>query len=518
MQQQWDHNPEISDLHPTEFCYPNDDIRHAKSRKLPLSKPGPADVLCGKGNGTKHHPGNVTYREVVARYKRRCVLAQKFDKPMYARQVVFDVRYHGGLFLKRGEPQKGEHPDLYYDIGDEAAIKKAAQALREGAEKLRKELFEKLETLDNVNKDEGAQVDDEIQKKDHMETISLIYPLFPNTIEHESRDLQTAPDISINPGLISTGRSFNSHALISRNLSQESVLLSNNEDYVKDGTSNYYNQEVSRGVFNEISASTLGDSSGKFFPVEDNARNSIMRNSPKNMFDSENTNNEKVNFPEDLNHDAVESSTNTPISRVPTKPNSETNYLIKSLKDIEENDETADILKEDFPMYFNHNLSFNKITDENDEGDLQVIIDNIEESTDVSTLIRERSTNSIFLNPLKRIRVGSICSSKMDALQLETPDGKSLHMCDIRNSSNIIDALHLEIPRQPSFRISDISRLSSNSLIRSHQSVGSMYNSINGYSNTAEIRKSVANLIATEQGKVKRAIGIEEYFGGNCFF
>lgn len=510
MQHQRNHITNGPALHPTELLFPSHDERY---QQLPLSKPGPDDVLCGKGNGTKHHPGNVTYRNIVARYKSRCVMAQKFDKPMFARQVVFDVRHqYGGLFLKKGEPEKGEDPSMYYDIGDEAAVKKAAQALREDAEKLRKEIFEKMGIPDKASMEKWAQSDGEVPIKDGMDTISLIYPLSPNILEHDGKELQTTPDAAMKPDLINTEPSFNRHSLISRDsFSQESIMLAKHKVSLKDNKTNCSNQQTSRGIFNDISVSTLGDSSGETFPVEDNSRIQS-RLSINNVFDSENTNNEKHNFSNDFydDRDIVNSLTNPFISGVSKGSQS---YLNKSLQYIEENDETGSAVIEDFPMDFNHRLSIIKMTDEYNEGD--GLIDNLEESTDVSPLIRERSANSVFLNPPKRTRLGSICSSKMDALQLEIPIENSPHMCDIRNTSSIVDILHLEIPQYSSFRMSDMSRFSSNSLIRSHESYGSMHNSINGYSNTADIRKSVANFIARERGKVKDIIGTEENFGRN---
>ena len=123
------------DYHPSSALAPTPQRLELRHVRMPQHN----DVLCGKGNGTKHHPGNVSYRAIVTKHKKDCVMAKKFHKPMYARAVVHEVRYKNppGRFLMKGDLKKGENPALFYDIGDDAAIRKAAQALREGAVKIR---------------------------------------------------------------------------------------------------------------------------------------------------------------------------------------------------------------------------------------------------------------------------------------------------------------------------------------------------------------------------------------------
>lgn len=94
------------------------------------------DVLCGRGGATNSHPGNRKFRSIVAAHRESYLAAKKKDKPSYAQYVVGLVRNQSESkcrFLK-----KDPNTDKYYDIGDEKAREKVAQALREGAAQLRR--------------------------------------------------------------------------------------------------------------------------------------------------------------------------------------------------------------------------------------------------------------------------------------------------------------------------------------------------------------------------------------------
>jgi hypothetical protein len=96
------------------------------------------DVLCGRGGATNSHPGNRKFRSIVARHRESYLAAKKKDKPSYAQYVVGLVRNQTPSakcrFLK-----KDPNSDKWYDIGDEKAREKVAQALREGAAQLRRD-------------------------------------------------------------------------------------------------------------------------------------------------------------------------------------------------------------------------------------------------------------------------------------------------------------------------------------------------------------------------------------------
>ena len=102
-----------------------------------IKTPHDNDVLCGRGGGTNHHPGNKQYRKLVEDRKRDYVNSSKRGKPLLSRSIVEAVREQDppGRFLT-----KDDKTGLWYDIGDQKAREKTAQALREGAPDIRKEI------------------------------------------------------------------------------------------------------------------------------------------------------------------------------------------------------------------------------------------------------------------------------------------------------------------------------------------------------------------------------------------
>ena len=102
-----------------------------------IQTPHDNDVLCGRGGGTNHHPGNKQYRKLVEDRKRDYVNSSKRGKPLLSRSIVEAVRTQDppGRFLT-----KDDKTGLWYDIGDQKAREKTAQALREGAPDIRKEI------------------------------------------------------------------------------------------------------------------------------------------------------------------------------------------------------------------------------------------------------------------------------------------------------------------------------------------------------------------------------------------
>jgi len=94
-------------------------------RQGPVSKLNDNDVLCGRGGGTNNQRGNIRFRDLVAAHMVQYRNASRKEKPLITQTVVKIVRERGGRFLKR----KGE--ELWFDIGDKAAVCKTGQTFRD---------------------------------------------------------------------------------------------------------------------------------------------------------------------------------------------------------------------------------------------------------------------------------------------------------------------------------------------------------------------------------------------------
>lgn len=107
------------------------------------------DVLCGRGGVTNAHPGNVRYRSLVDQYRWHYATVKKSRKSDVARIIVKKIREDHGRFLKKDS-------ELWYEIGDEAALSKAAQTLREGLAKIYREgLRAKMEGVGDAQEQDG---------------------------------------------------------------------------------------------------------------------------------------------------------------------------------------------------------------------------------------------------------------------------------------------------------------------------------------------------------------------------
>lgn len=86
------------------------------------------DVLAGRGGKVNSHRGNVLFRQMIAdrRSAYRSIHTKKLDKAFIAADIVYTIRNSGGRFLKFDS-----NTNMWYDIGDERAIKKTGQAIRE---------------------------------------------------------------------------------------------------------------------------------------------------------------------------------------------------------------------------------------------------------------------------------------------------------------------------------------------------------------------------------------------------
>ena len=115
------------------------DSRRSTTTGPLITKPGPHDVLCGRGGGTNNHCGNVSFRQMVNEHKLRYLAASKVEKPKVAREVVqlWRAQDPPGRFLARkDDSRKGPgsvkaEGNVWYDVGDKKAREKASQCLRE---------------------------------------------------------------------------------------------------------------------------------------------------------------------------------------------------------------------------------------------------------------------------------------------------------------------------------------------------------------------------------------------------
>ena len=84
------------------------------------------DVMCGRGGKTNTFVGNLRFRELVKSLQPKYLICRRREKPLLAKYIVSTIRKQGGRFLKK-------MPNgAYSEIGDEQAIAKTLQALREG--------------------------------------------------------------------------------------------------------------------------------------------------------------------------------------------------------------------------------------------------------------------------------------------------------------------------------------------------------------------------------------------------
>lgn len=95
------------------------------------------DVLNGRGKFIHTWQGNIYYRDLIRYYKLEYIVATPEEQKNIAQRVMGTIRglNPSGRFL---EMDKGS--GIWCDIGDEKAIFKIRQALREGAPELREQL------------------------------------------------------------------------------------------------------------------------------------------------------------------------------------------------------------------------------------------------------------------------------------------------------------------------------------------------------------------------------------------
>jgi len=97
------------------------------------------DVLCGRGGGAVQHPGNKDFRDRVHSKREFYRLSNKYDKREISKSIVASIRNEGGRFLQKKAPQDNDNNNntddskkvIWFEIGDNKAVAKTCQALRE---------------------------------------------------------------------------------------------------------------------------------------------------------------------------------------------------------------------------------------------------------------------------------------------------------------------------------------------------------------------------------------------------
>jgi hypothetical protein len=103
-------------------------------QEKPILRIGESDVLLGRGGLTNTNPGNIKFRAMVSKFRMAYCTAPKGDKGALARFLCNYVRSKKGMFLRRHEKDKSN--SFWYEVGDEKAVLKCGQALREGTAEL----------------------------------------------------------------------------------------------------------------------------------------------------------------------------------------------------------------------------------------------------------------------------------------------------------------------------------------------------------------------------------------------
>ena len=107
------------------------------------------DVLCGRGGDINVHVGNERYRKMIESRKMDYLTATyKRDKRIIASSIVNEIhalvppgRFMSKIQAPGRKRSRSKCPDLgWFEIGEEKAIEKASQALRENAPSIRKQI------------------------------------------------------------------------------------------------------------------------------------------------------------------------------------------------------------------------------------------------------------------------------------------------------------------------------------------------------------------------------------------
>mmetsp|Transcript_33993 Transcript_33993/g.62526 ORF Transcript_33993/g.62526 Transcript_33993/m.62526 type:complete len:469 (-) Transcript_33993:178-1584(-) len=105
-------------------------------------KPTQMDVLLGRGVATNRHPGNQHYRSIISQHADVYLTSTKKQKMLISRSIVDKIHTElnpPGKFL-----EKQAETGLWHEVENKRALEKTAQALRDGAAPLRKQLLEDM--------------------------------------------------------------------------------------------------------------------------------------------------------------------------------------------------------------------------------------------------------------------------------------------------------------------------------------------------------------------------------------
>eukprot|EP00588_Corethron_pennatum_P001306 CAMPEP_0194297676 /NCGR_PEP_ID=MMETSP0169-20130528/59500_1 /TAXON_ID=218684 /ORGANISM="Corethron pennatum, Strain L29A3" /LENGTH=718 /DNA_ID=CAMNT_0039047555 /DNA_START=113 /DNA_END=2269 /DNA_ORIENTATION=+ len=137
----------------------NENIDSTEYELTSIEKPHAHDVLCGRGQCTNDHPGNIFFRAVVAKKKEEYNILPDQGADIKKRDIMNYIvqqirgRKPMGRFLK-----KNKTTNQWEIICDQAARDKAIQALRDLKKKSRSEAVEALSLLSTILQ-QGTEVD-----------------------------------------------------------------------------------------------------------------------------------------------------------------------------------------------------------------------------------------------------------------------------------------------------------------------------------------------------------------------
>merc|ERR1712157_497534 len=102
-----------------------------------IALPSCNDVLNGRGKSVQSWQGNVFYHDLIQYYKLEYVVATPEEQKQIAMRIISIIRglNPAGRFLEINQTS-----GTWFDIGDDKALRKIRQALREGAPEIRKSI------------------------------------------------------------------------------------------------------------------------------------------------------------------------------------------------------------------------------------------------------------------------------------------------------------------------------------------------------------------------------------------
>ena len=113
------------------------------------------DILLGRGAGPNEHAGNVTFREIVAKQKKKYMATTNRQvKNKIAHKTVRLIKAQKGRFLQK---VKGQDDDIYEIADEKVVLEKTKQALRH-VDRARRRKAEASNTadVDECNKDTSS--------------------------------------------------------------------------------------------------------------------------------------------------------------------------------------------------------------------------------------------------------------------------------------------------------------------------------------------------------------------------